>query len=388
MAALRFDIFCKVVDNYGDAGVSWRLARQLVREHDISVTLWIDALASLTGMAHGVDPSREDQTHASVRIRAWSEQPQRPPFEEGGFDLPDVVVEAFGCGLPQAYLDAMVAAARPPVWINLEYLSAEPWVESAHGLPSPQPRLPLTRYFFFPGFTQRTGGLLRETGLRDARERSQENPATRVQHWKKLGIAAPDGGLAVSLFCYANHGLPSLLEAWAESDEPVLCVVPEGIATAALDVWTGGNVPHATQSLTRGRLTLATIPFAAQDDYDRLLWHCDVNIVRGEDSFVRAQWAARPFVWHIYPQAEDAHRVKLEEFLRRYEAGLDADVADAVKRFWLGFNNDESDSAAFAWPPFRAALPALSAHGVAWAHRLGKLPDLASELVDFCTDRL
>src|SRR5436190_18143119 len=131
MPAQRFDIFCKVVDNFGDAGVSWRLARQLVREHDIAVTLWIDALASLAKIAPDVDRVRDDQVHAGVRIRAWTE-----PFCH--FDLPDVVIEAFGCGLPQAYLDAMVAAPRPPVWINLEYLSAEPWVESAHGLPSPQ----------------------------------------------------------------------------------------------------------------------------------------------------------------------------------------------------------------------------------------------------------
>ena len=381
MPAQRFDIFCKVVDNFGDAGVSWRLARQLVREHDIAVTLWIDTLASLTKIAPGVDRLRDDQLQAGVRVRHWSD-----PFAR--FDLPDVVVEAFGCGLPQAYLDAMVATSRPPVWINLEYLSAEPWVESAHGLPSPQPRLPLTRYFFFPGFTARTGGLLREAGLVEARERTQSDHRAREAVWASLGITAPSDRIAVSLFCYANVGLTSLLDSWAEGDEPVLCVVPEGVAMAAVDAWTGGNVPHAKQSLTRGRLTLATIPFLAQDDYDRLLWCCDINVVRGEDSFVRAQWAARPFVWHIYPQTADAHRVKLEEFFRRYDGGLDAEAAQTVNRFWLGFNGDQPDAAALAWPACRATLPALSAHGIEWANRLRKLPDLASELVLFCADRL
>jgi uncharacterized repeat protein (TIGR03837 family) len=381
MPAQRYDIFCKVVDNYGDAGVSWRLARQLVREHDIAVTLCIDALASLVKIAPEVDPLRDDQVRAGVRIRVWKE-----PFSH--FELPDVVVEAFGCGLPEVYVDAMAAASRPPVWINLEYLSAEPWVESAHGLPSPQPRLPLTRYFFFPGFTARTGGLLREAGLIDARETAQSGPAPRVTVWESLGIAAPRDGIAISLFCYANHGLTSLLDSWAEGDEPVLCVVPEGVATAALDAWTGGNVPHAKQSLTRGRLSLASIPFLAQDDYDRLLWHCDVNVVRGEDSFVRAQWSARPFVWHIYPQADDAHRVKLEEFLRRYEVGLETSAAQAVSAFWLAFNAEEPDAAALAWLGFRTALTEVSKHGIEWLNRLRKLPDLASELVDFCNDRL
>ena len=360
MAAERCDIFCKGVDNYGDAGVSWRLARQLALEHGLEVTLWIDALASLAKIAGGIDPSRDTQTSAGVRVCAWHEDFAR-------IDLPDIVVEAFGCGLPDAYVDAMAASTRPPIWINLEYLSAEPWVESAHGLPSPQPRLPLTRYFYFPGFTPNTGGLLREADLLDRRERAQSDPADRANAWRTLGITPPAGGLVVSLFCYATPALPPLLDAWAEGDEPIVCLVPEGVATPSLDAWAAGNVPHAGESITRGRLALMTLPFVAQDDYDRLLWQCDMKIVRGEDSFVRAQWAARPFAWHIYPQADDTHRVKLEEFLRRFEIGLDEGIATAVHDFWLGFNGSQAEAAALAWPAFRAALTPLSGHGAAWA---------------------
>jgi uncharacterized repeat protein (TIGR03837 family) len=63
---------------------------------------------------------------------------------------------------------------------------------------------------------------------------------------------------------------------------------------------------------------LHVIPFIAQDDHDKLLWSCDINFVRGEDSSVRAQWAARPFVWHLYPQSEQAHLAKLRAFTDRY----------------------------------------------------------------------
>ena len=394
MRALRYDIFCKVVDNYGDAGVSWRLARQLVREHSVSVTLWIDALASLAKIADGIDPSLDGQASAGVRVRAWSEpsrhpeQRAGPAFGERGIDLPDVVIEAFGCGLPGEYLEAMAASTRAPVWINLEYLSAEPWVESAHALPSPQPRLPLTRYFYFPGFTDRTGGLLREAGLIEDRQRAQADPTGRDSVLRSLGVAAPRDGLIVSLFCYPNPALSPLLDAWAEGDEPVLCLVPEGVATPSLDQWTGGNVPHAGQSITRGRLTLTTFPFVAQDDYDRVLWQCDLNFVRGEDSFVRAQWAVRPFVWHIYPQTDDAHRVKLEEFLRRFEVGLDPAAAEAANRFWLAFNDRRPDEAALVWPAFCAALRPLSDHGARWGDRLARQRDLASGLVEFCESRL
>jgi uncharacterized repeat protein (TIGR03837 family) len=382
MPSLRFDVFCRVVDNYGDAGVCWRLARQLVREHAVAATLWIDALASLARIAPGLDASRADQEHAGVRVRSLAAL-------AGAVDLPDVVVEGFGCGLPDPYVEAMAAAARPPVWINLEYLSAEPWVEGAHGLPSPHPRMPLTRHFYFPGFTAGTGGLLREAGLLDARDAARAAPAGSESVWQALGIPPPAGdALVVSLFCYANPALPALLDLWAEGDEPVTCLVPEGVATAALDRWTGGAVPHAGQSLNRGRLALATVPFVAQDGYDRLLWRCDANFVRGEDSFVRAQWAARPFVWHIYPQTDDAHRAKLDAFLRRFEASLDAGAAAATTGFWHAWNDGDGPAAATAWPAFRAAFPALRAHGEAWARRLGALPDLATGLVELARARL
>ena len=98
----------------------------------------------------------------------------------------------------------------------------------------------------------------------------------------------------MSLFCYPNPALPELLDAWAEGDVPVTCMVPEGVAVGALDAWTEGNVPHPGAPLVRGRLALHAIPFLAQDDYDRLLWLSTVNFVRGEDSFVRAQWAGAP----------------------------------------------------------------------------------------------
>src|SRR5436190_2092327 len=124
------------------------------------------------------------QSSNGVQIRVWNRS-----FPNVA--LPDVVVEAFGCGLPDSYIQAMAASSRPPIWINLEYLSAEPWVESAHGLPSPQPRLPLTRYFFFPGFTARTGGLLREAGLTEARARTQSDRRAHTAPWAALGIAEP-----------------------------------------------------------------------------------------------------------------------------------------------------------------------------------------------------
>jgi uncharacterized repeat protein (TIGR03837 family) len=388
--AMRIDVFCRVVDNYGDAGVTWRLARQLVAEHRAQVTLWIDAPGALARLAPPLDPRADGATCDGVRIRRIDDDAIDVPA------LPDVVIEGFGCGLPRGYVQAMASARVQPVWINLEYLSAEGWIESAHGLPSPHPRLPLTRYFFFPGFTRATGGLLREHDLCERRDRAcaqarRPFPAA-VASFVNSALAGTRHASAepcvVSLFCYANAALAPLLDAWAEREEPTLCLVPEGVATASFDRWLGGGVPHAGECIAHGALTLATIPFLAQDDYDALLWSCDLNFVRGEDSFVRAQWALAPFVWHIYPQEDDAHRVKLEAFLDRYLVDAPDDAAAACRGFWRAWNAGDALRVADAWAPFRAAMPALRAHDARWAARLAALPDLASQLWEFALDRL
>jgi uncharacterized repeat protein (TIGR03837 family) len=380
--SLRWDIFCRVVDNFGDAGVSWRLARQLAREHGIAVTLWIDDVASLARFVPGMHADVADQAASGIRVRALS------TIAPSVFTLPDVVVEAFGCGLPDAYLQAMTERTKQPVWIVLEYLSAEPWIDASHGLPSHHPKLPLTRWFWFPGFTPKTGGVLREAGLLEARDAFCVDPAARMRMWESLGVVPAREGLTVSLFCYANAALGALLECWAEGDEPVTVVVPQGIAHADVDRFSGGSVPHAGAPLVRGRLTLAVVPFVDQDGFDRRLWASDLNVVRGEDSFMRGQWAGQPYLWHIYPQEGDAHLTKMDAFLTRIEASLPDAPREAQRALWYAWNAGDAEATAEAWPAYRESMPALGVLSRAWARALARQPDLASGLVKYCESRL
>jgi len=387
----RWDIFCSVVDNYGDVGVAWRLARQLVSEHGIAVRLFVDDLQALSrmvsGTAPGVNAERDNRALEGVKIRQWV----------GGSDAPvpdyvaDAVIEAFGCGVPTLYAGAMGRRARPPTWIVLEYLSAEAWVESHHGLRSPHPSLPLERHFFFPGFTPATGGLLRERGLFAQRDAFQSNPAARAGFWRSLGLAEhAASAIVASLFCYPDAPLPALLDAWADGEDPMLCVVPAGVAAGALDRWTSGEVPTPGQPLSRGRLVVAAVPFLAQEDYDRLLWASDINFVRGEDSFVRAQWASRPLVWNAYAQSENAHALKEDAFLALYAGGLAPDVAAAHASFSRSWNDvgDGGQSVGARWPALVRAQPALQDHARTWAQALASQDDLADALVKFVADRL
>jgi uncharacterized repeat protein (TIGR03837 family) len=372
----RWDIFCSVVDNYGDVGVAWRLARQLADEHAIGVRLFVDDRSALLRIAPCDAPG--------VEVRQWSGPSGAFPAADSAST--DAVIEAFGCGLPSSYMDALCAQPAQPPWVNLEYLSAEPWIEGSHGLASRLPQRPLTRHFYFPGFTPRTGGLLRERGLFARRDAFRADTGARTALWRTLRVDAPTAGtLILSLFCYPNPALPPLLDAWAVGDTPVLCIVPEGVANAELEAWSG-SVRRPGESLRRGRLTLATVPFVAQDDYDRLLWTCDLNFVRGEDSFVRAQWAAQPLIWHSYPQAENAHLAKLAAFLSRYDSGSAPDVAAAYAALTNAWN--ECAGAGPRWEAFADALPSLTTHAQWWAESLATLPDLAAGLVKFVEKRV
>jgi uncharacterized repeat protein (TIGR03837 family) len=378
--SLSLAIFCKVVDNYGDIGICWRLARQLEREHGVAVTLWVDDLVSFGRLCPQLDTARERQQVDGVDIRHWRGMDGQ--FE--ATDVADVVIEFFGVDIPPAYIQAMAQRPVRPVWLNLEGLSAEQWVEGCHRLPSMHPRLPLTKHFFFPGFTAQTGGLLREAALSVQRDAFQQDPAAIGAFLVRLGLTPPDiAARKVSLFCYPGAPVAALLNAWEHGARPVACLVPEGVAAQAVENCLG-MPPTAGAVATRGALTLRVVPFVSQQDYDRLLWACDINFVRGEDSFVRAQWAGRPFVWHIYPQDENLHHTKLHAFLDRYAPGH-----AALRALTLRWNGAPGDSLgdSLSWPELWARLdagaPQLRDHCADWERQLEGHGDLASNLLQF-----
>ena len=375
----NWDIFCTVVDNYGDIGVTWRLARQLVAEHGVQVRLWVDNLTSFQHLCHAVDPKLSEQSIDGIVVRHWDKAfPDTTPA--------DVVIEAFGCELPQNYLAAMAAMRPKPVWVNLEYLSAEDWVEGCHGLPSPHPQLPLTRYFYFPGFTEHTGGLLREAGLIERRKNFQHNPAAQAEFWTWLGVKPVADALRISLFSYENPAVPKLLKAWATGEQPVQCLVPTSKLLPQIADFFGARSLIRGDQPQHGNLSLHVLPFFPQVRYDELLWACDVNFVRGEDSLVRALWAGRPLVWHIYPQQEEAHQEKLNAFLARYCAGLPPQAASALQDFWQAWNTGKGVGQ--AWEQYRQHLAGMHANACRWVDEQLKNKDLAANLVQFCQSKI
>ena len=354
---MLWDIFCKVIDNHGDIGVCWRLAAQLARRGE-QVRLWVDEPSALAWMA--------PQGEAGVEVIAWTAD--APAVAPG-----DVVIEAFGCALADAFVQAMAQRTRDsgqqPPWINLEYLSAEDFVARSHGLPSPVlagPGAGLTKHFFYPGFTMETGGLLREPDLA-----ARQAAFDRAAWLAGLGLEHR-GERLVSLFCYEPPALAALLQQLAAGPQPTRLLVAGGRPQAAVQaILSNENGPQPAPA-GRSSLSISYLPLLTQSDNDHLLRACDFNFVRGEDSWVRALWAGKPFVWQAYPQEDGAHHAKLQAFMD----WLDAPIS--VRAWHAAWNSTDV-----------AALPPIDALEEAAAlleftrTRLGTQPDLVSQLLGF-----
>jgi uncharacterized repeat protein (TIGR03837 family) len=288
--------------------------------------------------------------------------------------MADVVVEAFGCELPEAF-QALVVRGTVPVWINLEYLSAESYVARSHGLASPVmsgPARGATKWFYFPGFTRDTGGLLREPDLQD--RQAAFDPTAWL---KSLPLDKPIAAheQLISLFCYEPAALSELLQHLSQAEQPTRLLVTQGRPSAALAA--------ATQALQMpssgtGQLHISQLPYFSQTEFDHLLWACDLNFVRGEDSLVRALWAGQPFVWHIYPQDDLTHHDKLQAFCQTLHMPKALQHAHDV---WNGLTDA-------TMPTFtHAEMAVWQAWAVQTRQLLQTQSDLSTQLIEFVAQK-
>jgi uncharacterized repeat protein (TIGR03837 family) len=376
---LRWDVFCRVVDNFGDIGVCWRLCADLgARGH--AVRLWVDDNTPLHWMA----PGALEGSWPGVQVLDWGCSQNAALL--ASLAPADVWVEGFGCEIATEFIAARADSTRAtgqndhdtPVWVNLEYLSAERYVERSHGLASPVMRGPAkgwTKFFFYPGFSGRTGGLLREPDLLQRQQAFAQGDG-RADWLARHGITWA-GEQLVSLFCYEPGALAALLEQLDAAPTPTLLLVSAGRASKAVEAALAQRAAESAEAADQAfqRLRVAYLPPLTQADFDQLLWGCDLNFVRGEDSLVRALWAGKPLVWQIYPQDDAAHVDKLNAF-------LDAIGAPASLR---SFHHVWNGTHPFA---SHDALPLIDLNS--WSHsllvareRLLQMDDLVTQLVQF-----
>jgi uncharacterized repeat protein (TIGR03837 family) len=353
---MRWTLLCRVVDNFGDVGFAWRLAADLAGRGE-TVCLGLDDARALAWMAPG--------GKAGVEVVAWDEA-----IALGS----DVLVETFGCGWPKRVAAELAAGTARPVCVNVEHLSAEDFVVRSHGLPSPRfaaDGTPIPYRFFYPGFTAGTGGLLREPGLLERRLAFGDGRAWLADR----GTARAQGERCVGLFCYPEAPVEALLDELSAT--PTLLLLAAGAATERAFAALGPDG-------RRGRLRAVAMPPLSQEDFDRLLWSCDLNFVRGEDSLVRAFWAGAPWVWQAYRQRDGAHAAKVGALLDLFLADAPNVLAQHLRRLFGAWNGLGEGSA-----PALGGIDAAewAAQSGVWRDRLAAPVDLTAQLIAFVASK-
>ncbi len=363
-----YDIFCKLVDNYGDIGVCWRLAKQLYDEHDIEVQLYVDNLTAAKQLIPKLDDGKKTQVIDGISINRFDINTE---FQE----IAGVVIEAFACGLPKHYQESMQATS---IWVNLEYLSAEPWVADFHAKHSKFSHTNFVRHFFFPGFQAQTGGLLREQDLivsRDAFAKEHQ----KLSFLNKFDIV-DDDSLKVSLFSYQHASIGALFDDIANGTHQVTVFAPMNPHLQTCAPFLNKASFEVGERLFKGKLILQILPFMSQIEYDQLLWFCDVNFVRGEDSWVRAIWSGKPFIWQPYVQVENVHLNKLNAFIDfYYDQFDDKSVVSDMHSAWSNGNSNAS-----CWEAYIESLTRVKHWCTKQSEQLAEQNPLATQLVTFC----
>lgn len=291
-------LFCTVIDNFGDIGVSWRLAQALTKQLNWKVYLWLDDATALHTIIPD-SPQHFPSKHQSIALRNWQEGKYA---DLNNTPMPDIVIETFACTLPNSVHN--IIQTHRPLWLNWEYLSAETWATRTHTMQSLQSN-GSKKYFWQMGFSENSGGLLREPNYSiNQQQFTASKEATLRQNINIL----PHSHNTTDIFIFGY--ISPVWANWIHTLNPF---------QTKLQFWLAGG--QVAQSIAHQGIlpdNCRIIPFVPQNRFDEILWAADILCIRGEDSFVRAQLSGKPMFWHIYPQQESAHLDKLEAFWQIY----------------------------------------------------------------------
>ena len=424
MAPVTIDILCKVVDNYGDIGVVYRLAKALgdawesvAPGDDLDIRLHVDNLEAFHELCPQVDPAVDVQILRGWTVWRWNSRAEgllSPP--------PRVVLECFASGRPECLEELLFdpATSAPRVILNVEHLTAESWADDFHLLPAATRSAFVKKWFFMPGFSNKTGGLIIDSGFREAykkwrnlwegnigpqRHRSTKDEGiegskektgmrgpsrvglaeARRELAERLGLELPTGlenAFWVPIFSYERNysRVVADLAAWGtELDQgaPFALAAAGRSQNCFLAGWEAAGRPFPALAL----------PFLPQEAWDELLLASDFLIVRGEESLTRATLSGRPFVWHAYLQEGGYQLVKVRALLEQLCPHFRPEDFALLEALWIAFNDRaaETTSAGGNEPllPFLRRLPVLEPGFAAFAAQQAGHGDLAAHLVTF-----
>jgi uncharacterized repeat protein (TIGR03837 family) len=354
-------LLCKVIDFFGDIGVAWRIAKQLTNEFNIEVHLLVDDLVTSQRLIPSINLHLKVQTIEGICIHHCT-------FDEDSDSLPKppaFVFNLFNIDLPHKYRDLI--KSQNSKYIAIEYLSAETWVDNFHLKPSIDPESGLIKTFFYPGFTSQTGGLIREKNLLIRRENF-----ALTQRQKLIESLGGDAAIyTISLFYYPSQKMTTFLDMMNALARPIQFFVPQYLFDL---LKFDKDYPY---------LSIIPYPFLSHDSFDELLWSCDLNFVRGEDSWIRALWAGKPFIWQPYIQENDIHLIKLKAFLKRYFENCNKDISEILIAMHEDWSHQKFDE--ILWRRFFEEQPNIDDYALKQSHHYFKRASFVESLVEYCS---
>jgi len=346
MIIQSLDIFCDVIDNFGDIGFVYRFAKEFLRHNTgVKMRVFVNNMSVFSQINHSIDSTKAYQTIDSVTyinttmITAESFASEKPA---------DILIEAFGCQIPDYIMKR--AYTESTLLINLEYLSAENWVDGYHLKESLLPEGTLKKYFFMPGFTEATGGVILNSShpaLAAPSANSRINSISKILSPYSVNIPLDKPNVIIGTVFTYTRNFSNFFNALEQlgNKHVILLVFGEKSKEGILYTLKSSDSGFCSESCLKYKnSTILFLPNLHQEHYDKLLYFTDFNIVRGEDSLVRAILAGNPFIWNAYIQKQKYQIVKVEALCQTMEQYFDYS-SDFIyyHNLMIQFNNIEKE---------------------------------------------
>ena len=338
---MEISILCKVVDNYGDIGVAYRLSRQLQKIGIANINLIVDDLQAFNKICNLVSTEKSFQAVEGFSVYNWKDYDFcYSEFSKNDGEKLAVILECFQCGRPD-WMEKILfedKLERTVQVIMIDYLTAEPYAETFHCLKSLTRSAKVQKVNFMPGFTEKTGGLIIDNDWNELPERRRDGGIlvfTYERNWKPL-VEALEEVQAVQKTKAENNITTekTILVAQGRGQQSFLDAVNKVSKT---------NCDKADNDEVK--LDVKVLPYMNQHEWDKLLRECSVLFIRGEESLSRACLSGIPFVWHAYPQSEEYQLVKVKALLERMKQHFKSEDFEVIERLWLDINSPEAEVA-------------------------------------------
>ena len=321
---MNIAVLCKVVDNFGDIGVVWRLCCQLlnqIKKENLTskINLIVDDLASFNKICNSVDFSKSFQVIDEINIYNWNDEKLcYDEFSKNDGENLSVILEVFQCGRP-LWMEKILFEEklnRTVQIIMIDYLTAEKYAEDFHCLQSLTRSSKVEKVNFMPGFTNKTGGLIIDSEWKNLSEYNNNKTLlcfTYDRNWDALANACKKSKNIKNVLLAPGKGFESLKKSFS------------------------------CNFVKDSNLKIEELCFMNQNEWDKMLKNCGVLFIRGEESMSRACLSGIPFVWHAYPQSDEYQLVKVRALLERMAVHFKSEDFKIIENVWILINSPENE---------------------------------------------